>query len=164
MGNFKCEKCGHEQIVTTALRIEPIQNWERNVDSALAQKMSQFINISEDSDTHAVLYLSTSYRETLMANIIHDGYNREQRLEAIFADKFVDVLNVIDKNFNIVGTTNGPSWMPGAIIDLTNPMFLFCFVVVEKGEQFQEKIEELGLECLTQKEAFGSVTTLDQLE
>jgi hypothetical protein len=160
---MKCEKCGH--INESSVSISSLPGWENALETEVVRKLksnkigSVASNLTLTDGTelaYRTLFVSTISRQTLMDRVM--GVNPDEPLK-VFKAAVVPVLNVIDKNFNILGALALPSAVDLAITDLNQPVCVFTFVAVEAALNLEQKLKDLGLEDLLQE---GMVSTVDR--
>lgn len=152
-----CEKCGHFGI---GLNLTKEFDWKKALSKELVSKLeqNQFKTTNgtiENGVKYTTLYLAKLGRVGLASALTLD--NLLTHVDFVYSDSVVPVLDILNKNFNILGCLAKPSVIELALTDLHVPFDIFCFVTVEDVPNLYSKLKELDLEGLTME---GSCSTL----
>jgi hypothetical protein len=160
---YTCEKCGHVGFEVEPLGIQTIEDWQSDLDENLKQRMltkfKNTVGVTDDGVEYVTLYLAKCIRNALFDEIVTPNLSRITP-KATYIDNIVPVLNTINKNFEILGVLAPPSSIKLAVMDLTQPEAVFCFVTVMKTADTQERLNELNLPYLLVGEGRTDTLTL----
>jgi len=167
-----CEKCGHLNE-TPALEILEVPDWRSALDPFLAATLETgFKKVVGDLQPPArpgespanlytdptalpvktrtrymTLFLSTVVRRPLIdfLNAKDNPGSLSEDIQWAYREQIVPALEKVHANFKVLGTLAKPSWLKMAVTNLNQSAVVFCFPTVEFEEQYQSKLDALGL-------------------
>ena len=153
----ECAAIGYALVPTplaSAMRTSEVSGWENVLGRELAAKV-RVQSTEVDGEGFLTLFLSTIYRTSTMkmVNAVPTPFAHE-----VFAADLAPVIRQINERFVILGSLAAPSSVDLAMMDLTVPRAVFCFLTIKKYDGVLDDIKALGLERLLHEGPVDTIT------
>jgi hypothetical protein len=143
------------------LQVSQIAGWREAVGPLLAIAMSipfkKATGVDEIAGEYVTLFFSTLQR----VSIVKDLQGGDISDAEIFRTRILPKLQVVDREFKILGTLALPSTIDLAVTDLSKPRAVFTFVTIQKVPYLHSKLRGLGLQDLLLEGQVGTVDGKD---